>query len=421
MDSRLAKGTTDVTALLSDLQAAPVDATSRRRRRMQSFHASVRERVEELSSASRAIEDLADSFPALLFALSTDYATPARRRKALSLVMEGAPLRTAADALGIAWWVRRLPAQAFIEPLRTLPDDDAFNERVASFLPPSGDQARSWLWTVSYGAHACGPSFALWAAGWASRQRRTFDSSIGRDHFRYMAAWAWHAEQPAAPGSALLRRPWSAQMGLRRAMEELTVWRRRLRLALCLGGGERPLWVEEGDAQGYAFVALKTPADFIAESEAMDNCLDQFADRLEAGRSRVYSIRRDGRPVADLEIGTDELEAGMPTVLQLRGPRNRKAQPEIWRATYSWLGSRNLRPLVPVSAEAMSGTLKRTARIYWKPYLAALPADLAAELAEVISGDLGFRIDPRPRARPAKPSTAPALQSVPRRAGARSA
>ena len=369
---------------------------------MLSFHSSVRERIEEVTSDSRAIEDLADSFPALLFATATDYASPARRRKALRLVVEGAPLREVAQSLDLAWWMRRLPAQTFLEPLRQMPEDEAFNERIASFLPTTTDQARSWFWTVSYAVHACHPGFALWAAGWASRQRRTFDAGVGRDHFRYMTAWAWHAEHPECPGFSLLRRPWNSQMGLRRAMEELTVWRRRLRLALCLGTGEAPAWIEEGAALGYQFVALTLPGDFIAESQAMDNCLDQFADRLESGRSRVYSIRRDGRPVADVEIGTDELEAGMPTTMQLRGPRNRKAQPEIWRATYSWLGAQSLRPLMPVSADAMSKTLRQTARAYWKPYLAALPPDLATELAEMISGDLGFKITPRVQRRETK-------------------
>ncbi len=389
-----------MTALLSEPQALQVDHGSRRRRRMMSFHPSARERIEEVSATSRAIEDLADTFPALLFALATGYATPIRRRKAIRLVLEGAPLKTIAAELGLAWWTRRLPPQAFVEPLRALPDDEAFNERIVSFLPTTPDQAKSWLWTVTYGMHASGPGFALWAAGWASRQRRTFDAAVGRDHFRYMAAWAWHAGQPTAPGHALIRRPWSPQMGIRRAMEELTVWRRRLRLALCLGTGAAEPWVAEAEAMGYRFVALRTPADFIAESEAMDNCLDQFADRIEGGRSRVFSIRREGRSVADVEIGTDEFEAGMPTIQQLRGPRNRRAAPDVWRATYAWLGGQPLRPLVTSSAEVVATGLRRTARYYWKPYLAALPPDLSAEIAEVVSGDLGFKIEPKPRRRP---------------------
>jgi hypothetical protein len=369
---------------------------------MLAFHASARARIEELTSTSRAIEDLADSFPALLYATATEYATPARRRKALRLVVEEAPLRLAAEAIGLAWWMRRLPAQALIEPLRPLPDDAEFNERIASFLPASPEQARSWLWTVSYGTHACHKEFALWAASWAARQRRTFDAGVGRDHFRYLAAWAWHAGQPGAPGSALLRKPWTPHVGIRRAVEELSVWRRRLRLALCLGRSNEETWVREGTALGYQFVALRTPEDFIGESEAMDNCLDQFADRLESGRSRVFSIRKSGRPVADVEIGTDALDAGMPRIQQLRGPRNRLTTPEVWRAAYIWLGSQALRPLLPSPVERSERGLRRAARAYWRPYIAALDADLAAEFSAMLASDLGFRIAPRARKRSAR-------------------
>lgn len=397
-----------LTLLGTDLDFPVDDLMSRRRRRLLAYHPVVRDRIEELTADSRAVEDLADSFPALLFAAATGYGSPAKRRAALALVVEGAPLRHAAETIGLAWWTRRLPPQAFVEPLRRLPDTPAFNERIVSFLPVSPEQARIWLWTVGYGAEACSAGFALWAAGWASRQRRTFDAVIGREHFRYLAAWAWHADHGDAPGHALLRRPWAPQMGLRRAMEEMAVWRRRLRLAMSLGRQAATPWMENGEALGYTFVALRTPGDFIAESQMMDNCLDQFADRLEAGRSCVYSVRRAGRPVADLEIGTDEQEAGMPTIQQLRGPRNRRASPEIWRATYTWLGAQPLRPKIPLPAERSSIGARKAARAYWRPYLAALAADVADEFAETLSSDVGFRIAGR-----AVPAAGP------RRSGAR--
>lgn len=373
----------------------PHDEPGNRRRRVQSFHASARDKIEELTSTSRAIEDLADSFPALLYAVATGYSSHIRRRKALHLVTEGAPLRHAAEAIGLAWWTRRLPAQAFMEPLRPVPDDPVFAERISSYLPTNPDQARTWYWTVSYGAEACSPEFALWAASWAARQRRTFDAAIGRDHFRYMAAWAWHSRNPTAPGHSLLRRAWSPQLGLRRAVEELAAWRRRLRLAMCLGRGQDEPWIKEGSALGYDFVALRTPVDFIRESEAMDNCLDQFADRLEEGRSRVFSIRKSGRPVANIEIGTDALEAGMPTVLQLRGPRNRVTPAEIWRAAYTWLGAQPLRPMLAIPVEQRSTGVRRAARAYWRPYLAAISAHVASDYADMLAGDLGFRVEPR--------------------------
>ncbi len=401
--------------VLSADHALVQDVSDRRRsRRIQAFHPAVRARIAELTSTSRAIEDLADSFPALLFALATGYGTPAGRRQALRLVTEGLPLKPAAAAAGVAWWARRLPAQAFCEPLHPLPDDEAFNERIASLLPARPEQARSWLWMVSYGAQACHAGLALWAASWASRQPRTFDAVIDRDQYRYLAAWAWHAAHVASPGYHFLRRPWTPQMGLRRATDELAVWRRRLRLTLCLGEGIDEPWIADGAALGFTFVALRTPADFMAESEAMDNCLDQFADRLEAGRSRVYSVRKGGRSVANLELCAEELEIGMPIIRQLRGPRNRRTQPDIWQATYAWLGSQPLRPLMPSPVEHTSTELRRAARAFWKPYLTAVGPDIAAEFAATLSADLGFRIDGRSaRRQPARRKSAPRTSSAP--------
>src|SRR5204863_1365026 len=48
---------------------AQEDAVSRRARRLQAFHPSYRRFVAELTACASELEDLADSFPALLFAL----------------------------------------------------------------------------------------------------------------------------------------------------------------------------------------------------------------------------------------------------------------------------------------------------------------------------------------------------------------
>ena len=44
---------------------------------------------------------------------------------------------------------------------------------------------------------------------------------------------------------------------------------------------------------GFTFVALRTVDDFVAESEALDNCLDQYADHLRTGATAVFSIRKN--------------------------------------------------------------------------------------------------------------------------------
>ena len=113
---------TNMTAVKAVCESVPPEenAAVRRRRRIDAFHPSYRRFLAELTSCSPELEDLCDSFPALLFALATDYATPAQRERAFDLISAGAPLREAADALGIAWWLRKLPPQAFVAPLPPL-------------------------------------------------------------------------------------------------------------------------------------------------------------------------------------------------------------------------------------------------------------------------------------------------------------
>ena len=70
------------------------------------------------------MEDLAETFPALLFALSTGFGSAPKRDRSFDLICAGASLRYAADALGLPWWLRKLPAQAFTEPLPSFPAGD---------------------------------------------------------------------------------------------------------------------------------------------------------------------------------------------------------------------------------------------------------------------------------------------------------
>jgi hypothetical protein len=340
--------------------------SSRRRRRIEAFHPSYRRFIADLTRCSPALEDLCDSFPALLFALATGYAAPAERERAFELVNSGAPLREAADALGLAWWLRKLPAQAFAAPLPALSGDPAFAFRIANAVPREPRLAPTWLTRVSYAHEACGTQYALWLA------RQADLVAPPEEFFVYMAAWAWFSQNRTSTGGRLLRKPWHAEMSLRRAREELSVWRQRLRLIECLGFGIETPWLADGTACGLDFVALRTVDDFVAESEALDNCLDQYADQLHAGVSAIFSIRKGTRRLACVEIGLHEAEATMPTVVQLRAARNRRAPPEIWQATYAWLGSLPLEPLAPERHMTRPAKRLEARRQLWQPYMAFL-------------------------------------------------
>src|SRR5690606_22164428 len=371
----------------------------RRSQLRQSFHFTCRRRVDEIASRSPCFEELAETFPGLLFALATRYGTVESRRAAVAHLVAGSRLRDAANALGLPWWMRKLPPQAFSKRLETLPDDPKFSARIVNLLPTLPTISSKWLERVVQAYRICGPDFALWVA----RHDRFHTPLITDPALPYVAAWAWFAGHPETLGAQLLRRPWTSTMSPRRAFDEVTAWRKRVRLALTLSALGREPWLSEGSALGYDFVELRTVEDFITESDTMDNCLDSFSEKLEAGVSYVFSIRRNGSPVADIEIGVHPVEPSLPSIVQLRGPKNKRAHPEIWRAAYSWLGGQELRPVPPQVAS--SAARRRAWRALWKPYLSVLqPAD--RERFERLAMDLD-RVQARRRSRPQRARRAP--------------
>jgi hypothetical protein len=349
-----------------ELSQRDESAASRRQRRIEAFHPFCRRLVGDVTEGSAALEDLAESFPALLFALATGHATAIQRKRSLELVVAGAPLRDAARALGVAWWLRKLPPQAFAAPLPSLPDDADFALHVGNAIPREPRLAPIWLARVGHACEACGPAYALWLA------RQPDLLSPPEDLFMFMAAWAWFGGRRGDLGSRLLRKPWHADMSFKRAREELTVWRQRSRLVECLGPGIETPWLADGTASGFTFVALRTVEDFICESTELENCLDQYADHLHTGLTALFSIRKGSRRVACVEIGLHEAEVTMPAIVQLRAARNRRAPPEVWQATFAWLGGQRLEPLPPRQHAPKRVKRLEARQGLWEPYLSFL-------------------------------------------------
>jgi hypothetical protein len=346
--------------------AGPESQDARRQRRLEAFHPSCRRFIRDLSHASPAIEDLAETFPALLFALSTGYGSALRRERCFDLVRRGGSLRQAAEALGVPWWLRKLPPQAFTEALPSFPAGDDYGLRIASLIPRATSATATWLKRVGHAQQGAGTDYALWLA------RQSELASWPEDLFDVMAAWAWYSQQPGLLGYRLLRRPWGTDMSFKRAREEAGAWRQRLRLSDYLGAGLETAWLVDGTVGGFSFVALRTIDDFIEESAALDNCLDQYVDQLKARQSTIFSIRKGERHVACVEIGLHDEDVSMPTIVQLRGARNRRAAPEVWQATFAWLGGQRLEPL-SLGRHASKPTKRGAARRrLWDPYLAYL-------------------------------------------------
>jgi hypothetical protein len=62
----------------------------------------------------------------------------------------------------------------------------------------------------------------------------------------------------------------------------------------------------------------------------------------------------------------------MPTIVQLRAARNRRAAPEVWQATFAWLGGQRLEPLSPERCAPKPTKRAAARRLLWDPYLAHL-------------------------------------------------
>ncbi len=356
------------------------DAASRRVQRLKRFAPLFRDRIAALTCCAPQAEDLVDSFPGLLVALVSNVGTRQQRAQAFEAILNGDSIKSAAQHLELPIWLRKMPPEAFREPLGRLPSEQQFTAKIANFIPDKAHRTGDWLEQVSFAEEACDSDFALWVAKHCS----SVSPSRRKMIFLYMASWAWHSHREETTGYRLIVKPWSPKMGLRRATEELMRWRRRADLACLIGEGIESAWLERSTYAGYDFVPLLTLDDFITESRVMNNCLDQYADRLATGLVRVFSIRRDGMPVADIEIGPTPAKALPPSIVQIKTAKNRQAPLAIWNAAQAWLESQSLKTLSRRPGYVRAADGNDQIEPFWRPFLGWLPEARRSEFENVI-------------------------------------
>jgi hypothetical protein len=252
-------------------------------------------------------------------------------------------------------------------------------------VPGAAEGAREWLEDVTFASVISDQSFVLWVA----RQAHTVPASRRGVVFLMIAAWHWYATQPDTLGYRLVEQAWSPKMGLRRAREEMIRWRQRADLACLIGDGIESSWLKPGKANGFAFVPLMTLNDFLTESREMHNCLDQYGDRLGSGTVRVFSIRRDGRRIANVEVGPMSRERRRPAVVQLKATRNRPVPQAVRAAVEAWFDTQPISRL-PMQPGPVRSRKTEQARIdFWLPFLVALPGDQRGILEALVLARAG--------------------------------
>jgi hypothetical protein len=335
-----------------------------------------RREVRRLMRSSSRLVDLAVVFPGAMYALATRWRSPETRREALALVEEGAALKVVARALDLPLWLRRLPPEAFPRPIDGLPASEAFSRRIANRLPGSPAQSAFWLQSVAFGAKACNDDFALWLADQAVYSEAGNPEQL----FGVLAAYAWHSRATQTRAHSLIVVPWRPEIAFDTALCAAKSWLNRMRLVLQLGPGViTDPWLVGGQVRGLSFVPLLDRTEILAEARAMQNCADQYAERLSDDRCRLFSIRRERDHVATLEIGPHSREAGMLAITQLKGRHNMAAPLDVWQAAYAWLaaqsGLRRLPPRIPPErrldndawTQLMAPYRRRTGGAAWLP------------------------------------------------------
>ncbi len=296
-----------------------------------------RRRIGELINENVYVADLMKSFPAIVYALGTCYGSERDRRETLRLINEGKSLRVIADAIGLPYWLRKAPPEAFQYRLQSFKGDEDFQRQLAGAFPTQINAMARWLFFVPQAVHYCDQDFALWLA-WQNVFEKK--SEISEYDLYRMALFAWYSKYPHFLAGSLIDRGWNPNIQFSGVRKLTRLWFRKMLTELWLGPDEvRASWLKPGRVGSYSFEALTRGKDLRIEGRQMRNCVELYAQDIAGDRCRLFGIRKKGKHVGTLEIRCHGDHEGRPTIYQLLAPKNEEASEALWRATFKWLST----------------------------------------------------------------------------------
>ncbi|MEO1293829.1 MAG: hypothetical protein AAFV62_13565, partial [Pseudomonadota bacterium] len=217
-----------------------------------------------------------------------------------------------------------------------------FGRRVLNHKPLDPGAAGPWLAWISRARALQGDAFAAWVARlplFQSAPRGLVWNRVpSLEGLELLAAFAWHSSAGKGAARSAVGRPWSEATTLRTAVEEIQDWVQRIFQIYCPASVEDGSpWHESRTVSGYEFVPLLTGPDLRMEASRMDNCLDRYPRRVRAGMCMIYSIRKDGRSVADLEVRPSGRHRSQPVIAHILGPSNHAVTRTVRAAAETWL------------------------------------------------------------------------------------
>lgn len=338
------------------------------------FHRSYRKRLRRLTAGSPPLQDLIVSFPAAAFALVSGYGTVEQRGRTVALVKSGGGLKAVAETLGLAFWMRKLPPEAFARPLSGLPTAPDFGRRVGHLVPKEADVCAAWLDAVVTAYERCDADFAAWVA--AQHGLAQHDHPGRLDIIRLLAAFAWYSQSGNAQAAELIDKRWTSGMACRSAQRLSARWAGQL-----IGAAQvRPVsrgpgrYSARNRLAGFAIVPLCTANELQEEGWAMNHCVASYASEVEQGHCLIFGIRQDGQRVATVEVRGRQTRTTLPRIVQIQGPGNASVPQHIVKRVQAWLLANASDPIGGAHGNAVADTVDQKAWVrLWAPYADAKP------------------------------------------------
>lgn len=331
-------------------------------------------RLRKLVKTSSRLGDLLYSFPAAAFAIVSGCADHNRRGEAVRLVKDGADLRRVARALDLPGWSKRLPPEAFVEPIGDLSGDEVFNRKIVNLIPEEPEVAAMWLKWLLAARAGCDDDFALWIAAqkiyspdWAEHFVRPIDPPI-----LPLSTFAWFSAHENEPASRLIDRPWHKRMGLGTAVTNMVAWFDKVLLELSRADQHRGpgRYSKRKGKNRFTLVPLVTAQELAEEGEAMNHCVATYASAVAQGHCRIYSVRRGNRRLATLELRWPNHRMGRPVINQLLGHSNVAVDREVYLAVGDWLAQNQKLVCAPVISGVVDHLDETRWNAFWKSYIA---------------------------------------------------
>lgn len=334
------------------------------RRALARFDWKGREAVQSCANAHPYLADLALSFPAALHAIATNSRGLSAATAARALVIAGAPLSAIAAALGLPMWLKKMPPETFTGSIPTLPDSPFFARHIMNHGPVKVRDSATWLAWIASAHTCCGEELAIWSAREVNKFAATH--RLATD-LTPLGIYAWHSRRPDLRASGFIDTRWHAGMSIIDAVRQAQRWTSRINSMVSAHrrpAGPRVPVVQSSER--FWLVQLRSRDELAAEARLMRNCLLDYCDEVANGDAQIWSVRRNGRRLACLELSFNDDQGCMPRLAQLSGVNNDPVADEILRVVYAWLARWPASPILPRRQDrkpdvALWQTL-------WKPY-----------------------------------------------------